>query len=367
MAQTPKTQPGYLFPILKPNTVLQSANELLGLELTSKELSEPHRHKESLRLIFTKCIEIFLGIPEAELYTIPTAIQELHGNMEYSELYDDAIADMKYHKNVMKLMGICGVHDFGMKDLHSPKAKRLQVHLSAIINFAKYREDRLILYQELLVDRNKLVTDFENEVQEQAMLKQHVENLRVQSSIDTKKVQELNSEHYGIEVEMIKKNKLQASLRNEVNVLTEQDGDLKYKIAEIGITLQETEREDSIIRSEIVRSPEKIQVQLEQLTRHVEEEKADIYNAEIEVENTKQKIQNVDDAIYQTQKFYDLVGDVMNEIERYKKIMEDMQIGKRDYAVLEERLKDLLDRNVSTNNILKIMVRIFNLIYQFLM
>ena len=273
--------------------------------------------------------------------------------MGHPELYDDAIADMNYHKNVMKLMKVCGVHDFGMKDLHSPKTKRLLVQLSGIINFAKYREDRILLYEELSEHRRELSKILEDGMEEQEKLKQHLETIRVQSSINSKKVQELNSEQYQIEVELSRKNQLQASLRKEINELTKQADDLKYQLVTIARTLHETEKEGSVLQSAIVRSPEKVQVQLEQLSQHVEDEKAEIYNAELEAENTKQKIENVDDAIYQTKKYYGLVSDVINEIERYKKVMEDVEIWKRDCAVLEERLRDLKDENLNADNVLK--------------
>lgn len=46
---------------------------------------------------------------------------------------------------------VCGVHDFSMKDLLAPEPKRVRRHLSAVINFAKFREERLVMYAELAV------------------------------------------------------------------------------------------------------------------------------------------------------------------------------------------------------------------------
>lgn len=42
-----------------------------------------------------------------------------------------------------------GVEDFGMKDLIRPEPARLRIILSAIINFAKFREEQLGLLDEL--------------------------------------------------------------------------------------------------------------------------------------------------------------------------------------------------------------------------
>ena len=51
---------------------------------------------------------------------------------------------------------VCGVHDFTMKDILTPDPKRVRRHLSAIINFAKFREERLVMYSELAVKVKKM-------------------------------------------------------------------------------------------------------------------------------------------------------------------------------------------------------------------
>lgn len=46
-------------------------------------------------------------------------------------------------------MAEIGIEDFGMKDLIRPEPVRLRIVLSAIINFAKFREEQLGLMDEL--------------------------------------------------------------------------------------------------------------------------------------------------------------------------------------------------------------------------
>jgi len=47
-------------------------------------------------------------------------------------------------------MATCGVHDFALKDIYKPEYKRLKFIFSAIINFAKYREDNMPAFETLL-------------------------------------------------------------------------------------------------------------------------------------------------------------------------------------------------------------------------
>jgi hypothetical protein len=50
----------------------------------------------------------------------------------------------------MKFMATCGVHDFALKDIYKPEYKRLKFIFSAIINFAKYREDNMPVFETLI-------------------------------------------------------------------------------------------------------------------------------------------------------------------------------------------------------------------------
>ena len=40
-------------------------------------------------------------------------------------------------------MSVCSVHDFQIFDLYKPVGKRLMNQMSAVINFIKFREDKI--------------------------------------------------------------------------------------------------------------------------------------------------------------------------------------------------------------------------------
>ena len=53
-------------------------------------------------------------------------------------------------------METCGIVDYSINDLTAPTAKRLRKQLSGVINFAKFREERLQLLAELTLQRDVL-------------------------------------------------------------------------------------------------------------------------------------------------------------------------------------------------------------------
>ena len=70
--------------------------------------------------------------------------------LQFPELHDNSIPNIMFSKNLSKLMSASGLQDFSLvKDLYKPEATRLRRNLSAIINFAKFREEKLSLFTEL--------------------------------------------------------------------------------------------------------------------------------------------------------------------------------------------------------------------------
>ena len=49
-------------------------------------------------------------------------------------------------------MNTCGMFDFSLKDMYKPESKRLKTVFAAICNFAKFREDTMPLYSDLVAE-----------------------------------------------------------------------------------------------------------------------------------------------------------------------------------------------------------------------
>lgn len=49
-------------------------------------------------------------------------------------------------------MHTCGMSDFALRDVYQPTAERVKKMFSAITNFAKYREDQIPLFEDLVAE-----------------------------------------------------------------------------------------------------------------------------------------------------------------------------------------------------------------------
>jgi len=69
--------------------------------------------------------------------------------LEFPELHEESVGNLAFLRALFKLVRTAGVTDFGVKDLFKPEAPRLKKALSAVINFAKFREEKVQMYDEL--------------------------------------------------------------------------------------------------------------------------------------------------------------------------------------------------------------------------
>ncbi|KAJ1408444.1 kinetochore protein Nuf2, partial [Ochromonadaceae sp. CCMP2298] len=128
----------FSFPLLKTEEIAKCLNEL-GIPIRQEELQTPDNHIEACRRMLESLAEICTGIQKEEMAQpsfvgLQTVI--------HPELHEESFPKLDTFRAVCKMMEICEIPDFTIKDLMSPTAARLRRHLSGIINFAKFREER---------------------------------------------------------------------------------------------------------------------------------------------------------------------------------------------------------------------------------
>ena len=94
-------------------------------------------------------------------------------------LYEDAVSEVAFLRATMKLMRTCGVMDFGLKDFQHPTSRRLKKQLSSVINLIKFREDRLQMYHELSNQREQIMMDVKEALEENEMVGNELEEQKV--------------------------------------------------------------------------------------------------------------------------------------------------------------------------------------------
>ena len=134
----------YSFPELKAVEILQCMVDL-NIQLSDTELIKPT--PAAVQRVYEAFAEIFMGSSKDQY--VANESSEAVAAVEYSEIYLDAISLVRFFRIIVRLMREVGIEDFGMRDLIKPEPHRLKIILSAVINFAKFREEQLNIYEEL--------------------------------------------------------------------------------------------------------------------------------------------------------------------------------------------------------------------------
>lgn len=264
----------YSFPILENDELLPCMEEM-EIPLTAAQLAKPSY--EVVGPLFESVLISLTGITREELnQPLFAAIDAF----EYPELHDESIAARNFYRHLSKLMLACGVKDFGMKDIHKPESARLRRHLSAVINFAKFREEKLVAYTEmssqlddLLQEQQKLQEGLAaKEAEKQRLLAERAAQQEEASGV-LAEVAELTSQNQAL-------NKTFMALAGEVKGLKAQCNSLADAAQAEKFELLAAKQENERLQDQIVQSPEKFQRSLAELTAAVEGERNAVEEAD---------------------------------------------------------------------------------------
>lgn len=152
----------YSFPILQNKEIVVVLNEL-SIETVEDDLVNPTSGK--VQLIYQQLIELLLNQRREDWLQPQFAGM---AELEFPELHDESVSTAAFLRACQRLLTTCGISDFSLQDLIKPEYKRVRRNISAVINFAKFREERLNKYVEFRQETDglaakKLALEQENE------------------------------------------------------------------------------------------------------------------------------------------------------------------------------------------------------------
>eukprot|EP00958_Prasinococcus_capsulatus_P007104 scaffold659_cov329-Prasinococcus_capsulatus_cf.AAC.13 len=257
----------YSFPILNNNEILLCLHEL-EVNFSEDHLMKPN--EESVRPMYSSLVQMLVGVSREELQQpVFGAIDAL----EFPELHDDSIGTLAFGRALCRLMEAAGVADFSLHDISKPDPQRLRRHLSALINFAKFREEKLSMYQELQENAD-VANEKRSELDQQnAKLKAELRRLEEAQQKEAAEVASVEAQ-CGTLTQQI------SDLNGEQNTIQEDVRQMKAKTTELSDTLANTKfalvnahQEAERLQTQIVQSPDKLAALVRSLEENALREK----------------------------------------------------------------------------------------------
>lgn len=334
-------QEQYSFPILKTEEIAKCLNEL-GIVISKDELAAPENNIQRCHYMFENLAEICTGIAKEDIQQ--PAFKGLQ-NINYPELHDHSIPKINFLNVCKKMMEMCEIHDFTMKDLMAPSQKRLRRQLSGIINFCKFREERLILLSDLSATRDNLLDHMAQLRDTNNSLNNRLSALREQTKEEAATISRLEGECRDIEMNTVQLTQLQNSMKDEMNALKALNEDLKSRIAEGSVQFEESTIQHKKMSMQIVSSPEKFRKLIVEVGQSLQTEQKESKQAEVKVHQLSGWVATLEESQNEVTAAYDAVKEVRSEVERQKAVILDLDSTRQTIASSRVALSEI-DQNL---------------------
>jgi kinetochore protein Nuf2 len=336
----PKQQ--FSFPLLKTDEIVKCLNEL-GIAVRQEELMDPENHKESCRRILECLAEICTGITKDELE------QPIYAGTEaisHAELHDESIPKFNHFRACCKMMEICDVTDFSIKDVMSPVAARLRRHLSGIINFAKFREERLTLLSDLSTKREGLVAQLHQLREKNETLNNRAALLREQTAEESRIINTLEQECREIEASINAMNLQQNRLKEEAAQLRDTSSELKDTLVAKYAQQDELSALRKQLSLQIVSSPEKFRKQIVDVGHNLQNEQKEAKAAEKKAKELGSWVASLDEVHEEVSSAMEAVTELRGEVDRQKGVIGELDARRQATAAERVALSELSQRAV---------------------
>ena len=332
-AMTPSA--AYSFPVLSNAEILACLAEL---DVPADEAALTRPTAETVRPMMEALVHLLAGTSREELATPSADAMDV---LEFPELHEDSIPRQAFSRALLSLMRAAGVPDFSVRELVKPDYQRLRRSLSAVINFAKFREESLASYQELQESS-------EGVEQRRAQLRAEAEALaeRRRAQLDARRAEEADVEAVQAQCDELAAkvaamNKAQAKLQGEVRALKAQGVDAADRLKADKAALEEAASTQSELESQIVTSPEKLKAELEKLAQKADEERAGTAEAHERAKALHLQLEALSRAEEDIAKAVQAMDEAQAEVSRHKGVARQVKDVKAALKVAEDESWEL--------------------------
>jgi len=311
------------FPKLTTLEIIKCLNEL-GAPVTKEDLSNPTR--ELVTNLFEFLTEICLGA-NREDFSQP-AFAGLQA-INYPELHDESIPHINSLRNIFRMMDICQVFDFSIRDLITPSRNRLVRQLSGIMNFAKFREGRLILLSELNAIRQEVQDTLKKTTEKHEIIANRLNLLKQQTKEEDEMIQQFERDCNSFE-SSIKDSKSNIDLLDQHTLdLTADVTKQQTRLDEQTIHYQDLISDQKYLSTQIVSSPQKFRNQILEIGQILQHEQKDGKIAEKKIRELSAWIQNVDEAQGEVKIAFENLKEIQCEVDKQKGMIVELDCEKQ--------------------------------------
>ncbi|GAK68260.1 uncharacterized protein PAN0_058d6501 [Moesziomyces antarcticus] len=276
------------FPVVKIDELLGVLSEM-GLSISPEDLQKPQGHVA--HRVFVAFLECLSGTTTEMM---DGRRHEALGSAEYSELYEDGLQMLMFFREVKDMMNAATLYDFTLQDLTRPNPKRFRRQMSALVNFYRFRSDRIVEFEELVTGsedlenkRNEIEDDIDRQRSELARFK-------AERELDEPKVKELQRVNAEITDELLAARNQQKETMEELEELKKRKDTLAIKHAELAQDKFQIYEKITYLEARVVSSPSKMKNSVRELAEQLDKDTLSLQETVKKVEEFKRNLETLD-------------------------------------------------------------------------
>jgi kinetochore protein Nuf2 len=323
--------PTYSFPILGNHEIIACLGEL-DIPLTEQDLLKPH--PDTLYRAYEEMVVLLCGESREAMYAPELDAADV---LEFPELYEEAIGNLKFTRRLFDLMRRCGVPDFTLRDLTKPEYTRTRRNVSAVINFAKFREERVARYEATQGESVAMEQRYRAAQRRNAELKAQIAKIERAKDSDKESEEETKAAVSALRVKHADASRRAEAAMAKKAVASDELNALNAEAAKSSAELAAAEAEKTELEAKIVHVDPERTATLKLLTHKCAEAQKRLDEATAETRDVEARLAGMKDLARDIAKTTEYMEEVVLAHRKKKEASTKAKDAKKKLAAMEER------------------------------
>jgi kinetochore protein Nuf2 len=282
-----------------------------------------------VQTLFAQILDTFLNVSPNLIHAKQRRALE---DDETPEEFEESLDIVSLQMILYKFLVDCGVHDFIITDLIKPEPARVKRLLSAVVNFARFREEHLFDNEKIMQNNNLILEKHKNALGENKKLKDSINRLNQNNDKIKSNLDELNQHNARVEAELRNLKRIQESLTHEhLNYKTEKSR-LIQALEDHNYLLLESKKDLEKMKNYIIESPEIISKIVSDMQNSLKDDQQALNELELRSRKLAVTIESL--------------GLIKNDLRNCLKLVEELEVESKKEILNNDKLnqyKELYD------------------------
>lgn len=237
-------------------------------------------------------------------------------NIEYD--LNSPLSIVASQRIMYKFLCDCGINDFSIRDVLKPESTRLSIILSALINYARFREERMGDLDELMDKNDKTLESYKELIQSNHELEDRIDRIKIDLKNQTFTFDELSKNNQELEDQLRSLELKQKTLTDERTKYRDEKAKLIIELENQSALCVDVEKQLEEIRPYIKESPESIKELIQRMTGSKTKETKILENLEQQLRNINVSIDSFQFLIQESNNLIEILEEMKTEADRNK-------------------------------------------------